>query len=97
MTDLLIVAIVVLLAAGMEILAAQRSTWLHLFCLETRWKIASLRESLALFCAHLLPRWLVEAAAVRLVAHATVGRYSNTLVPELTAIEALKRWSTPND
>jgi hypothetical protein len=31
-------------------------------------------------------------AAVRLGAHATQGEYSNTVVPELTFVDALKRW-----
>jgi hypothetical protein len=31
--------------------------------------------------------------AVRLMAHATVGQYSKQIVPELTAIDALKRWN----
>jgi hypothetical protein len=28
----------------------------------------------------------------RVVGVATTGKYSNTIVPELTALEALKRW-----
>jgi hypothetical protein len=39
-----------------------------------------------------MPRGLVYWCAIRLMAHATVGRYSNQVVPELTALEALKRW-----
>jgi hypothetical protein len=39
-----------------------------------------------------LPKRLVYWAAVRLVAHATQGVYGNTVVPDLTAMEALRRW-----
>lgn len=39
-----------------------------------------------------LPRNLVYMAAIRLVAHATTGEYADTVVPEITAMEAVKRW-----
>ena len=42
--------------------------------------------------AFLIPRWLVYWASVRLIAHATTGKYSSTIVPEITAMDALKRW-----
>jgi hypothetical protein len=39
-----------------------------------------------------LPRPLVMWATVRLGAHATQGKYGTTIVPELTFMDALKRW-----
>lgn len=51
-------------------------------------------ERLWMWLAWRLPRGLVKWAAVRLVAHATAGPYSGTVVPELTAMDALKRWET---
>ena len=39
-----------------------------------------------------LPRRLIEWATIRLVAHATSGQYSNQIVPNLTTVEALRRW-----
>ena len=39
-----------------------------------------------------LPKRLVYWAAIRLIAHATCGRYSATVVPDLTAMDALRRW-----
>jgi len=39
-----------------------------------------------------LPKRLVMWCSVRLIAHATQGKYSETVVPELTAMDALKRW-----
>lgn len=41
-----------------------------------------------------LPKKLIMWAAVRLMAHATTGQYSKTVVPELSITEALKRWDT---
>jgi len=40
-----------------------------------------------------LPRRLVMWAALRVVAYATQGDYSDTVVPDLTAMDALKRWN----
>lgn len=41
-----------------------------------------------------LPKQLVYWCGVRLIAFATTGRYSATVVPELSAMEALERWSS---
>ena len=42
--------------------------------------------------AWLLPRKLVMWAAIRLAAHATQGKYGTTIVPELSMMDAIKRW-----
>jgi len=39
-----------------------------------------------------MPKWLVKWCAVRLIANATTGKYSDQIVPELTAVDALERW-----
>jgi hypothetical protein len=39
-----------------------------------------------------LPKTLVYYCANNLVAYATTGNYSNTVVPELSAMDALKRY-----
>lgn len=39
-----------------------------------------------------LPKRLVYFCAIRVGAHATTGNYSNTVVPELTLMDAIKRW-----
>lgn len=47
------------------------------------------------FChwiARHLPRRLQYWCAVVVGAHATTGRFSNQIVPELTFMDALKRW-----
>lgn len=43
-----------------------------------------------------LPRGLVFRCAVRLMANATTGPYSDQIVPELTAMDALQRWDRPS-
>jgi len=55
--------------------------------------LARKAEAFWRFLANCLPRKLVYFAAIRLVAHATTGEYSATVVPELRAMDALSRWS----
>ena len=50
------------------------------------------KEKFLLWLAFRLPRKLVAWVGVRIVAYATTGKYSSQIVPELTAMEALKRW-----
>jgi hypothetical protein len=47
------------------------------------------------FLAWRLPRSLAYWCAIRVMAHATQGRYGTQVVPELTAMDALKRWELP--
>jgi hypothetical protein len=42
--------------------------------------------------AWLLPKKLVYWCAIRLLSHATVGKYNNQVVPDLKAMDALERW-----
>lgn len=51
-----------------------------------------LKEKLMLKLAWALPKWLVYWAAIRLGAHATTSEYGNTIVPDLSFTDALKRW-----
>jgi len=39
-----------------------------------------------------LPNWVIYWATIRLIAYATQGQYGNTIVPELSAMDALRRW-----
>ncbi len=39
-----------------------------------------------------LPKPLIRWATVRAIVHATSGEYSNTVVPDVTAMDTLKRW-----
>jgi hypothetical protein len=52
------------------------------------------KDRLLMWLAWRLPKQLVMWATIRLVAHATTGKYSSTVVPELSAMDALKRWET---
>jgi len=51
-----------------------------------------MKNKIQMWLAWRLPRWLVMWASVRMIAHATTGKHSSTVVPELTAMEALQRW-----
>ena len=42
--------------------------------------------------AWLIPSKLCYFCFVRVMAHATTGKYGNTVVPDLTGMEALKRF-----
>jgi hypothetical protein len=53
-------------------------------------------ERFWLWLAHRLPRKLVMWCAVRVGAHATTGKHGSTIVPELSFMDALKRWDSPN-
>jgi len=39
-----------------------------------------------------LPKNLIYWCAIRLISYGTVGEYSNQVVPDLTAMDALQRW-----
>lgn len=49
-------------------------------------------ESFCRWLAFKLPRRLVMWAAIRVIVNATSGKFSNQIVPELSAMDAIKRW-----
>lgn len=51
-------------------------------------------DTLPQWIAGMLPRRVCYFTFIRVVAETTTGRYSNTVVPELTAMEAVKRWES---
>lgn len=51
-----------------------------------------MKDKLQMWIIWKLPKWLIKWASIRLIAHATTGKYSSTIVPELSAMDALKRW-----
>jgi hypothetical protein len=57
-----------------------------------RWYLYKTPERFWMFVAWKLPRTLAMWAAVRVIAHATTGPYGDTVVPDLSAMDALKRW-----
>lgn len=61
------------------------------------WRYALQRkaDNLCIWLAwHVLPKRLVMWCAMRVGAHATTGQYSATNVPQLTFMEAAKRWES---
>lgn len=44
--------------------------------------------------AYFIPKKIVYYCAIRLMNHATTGKYSNTCVVDLTVLEALRRWDS---
>jgi hypothetical protein len=59
---------------------------------DAKYKATKLKERLQRKIAWVLPRSIVMWAYIRVVSHATTGRWSNQVVPELGATEALERW-----
>ena len=51
-----------------------------------------MKDKLWMWIAWRLPKRLVMWAAVRVMVHATQGNFSSQIVPELKAVDALKRW-----
>lgn len=51
-----------------------------------------MREKFWTWLAWKMPRRLVYWCSIRLGAHATTGEFGNTVVPELTFVDALERW-----
>ena len=45
----------------------------------------------------ILPRRLIYFATIHLIAETTTGKYSKTIASELTALEAIKRFSDDNN
>jgi hypothetical protein len=50
-------------------------------------------DKLSRWIANHLPRDVIYFAAIRLMAHATQGRWGTQVVPDLTVIVALDRWA----
>lgn len=42
---------------------------------------------------HLVPNKVIYFCSMHVIAHSTTGKYGNTVVPSLTAMEAIKRFS----
>lgn len=53
-----------------------------------------MKEKILTWIVWHLPKKLVMWCAVRVGVHATTGDYSNQVVPDLTFMDALKRWET---
>ena len=51
-----------------------------------------IKEKMMLSIVWALPKGVIYWCAIRLIANATQGEYSNQIVPDLSAMGALKRW-----
>ncbi len=51
-----------------------------------------MRSKLAMWIAWHLPESVVMWCSIRIAAYATQGAYSDQVVPELTALDAVDRW-----
>lgn len=60
-----------------------------------RYELHKTHQRVVMRLAWVLPKSVAYWAAIRLMAHATTGSYSGQVVPELTALDALKRWDDP--
>lgn len=56
------------------------------------WRIRT-RDNFARNAAKLIPKRIKMWAYIDIVAHATTGKYGNTVVPDVTAMEVLKRFT----
>jgi len=64
------------------------STYLTLL----RWRLLSWPDRIARWIAWHLPARVVLWAGVLIAVHATSRKYDKQVVPDLTAMDALKRW-----
>ena len=55
-------------------------------------EIRFLREKLFRAIIWSLPKQVIYWASIRMIAYATGGKYGHTIVPELSAMDALGRW-----
>lgn len=55
-----------------------------------------MKDKILFRLARMVPRTLCQWVFIRVVSHATTGAHSKTVVPEITAMDCLKRWQQPN-
>ncbi len=65
--------------------------WFSLKC-DIRYAWIRFKEKVVMKIAWSLPKSLVYWSGIRLMSHATIGQWSNQIVPDLTVVEALTRW-----
>ena len=51
------------------------------------------KETIYFALARMVPKGIMYWLFLQVIAETTTGRYSNTIVPELTCMDALERWS----
>jgi hypothetical protein len=61
------------------------------------WRLSALVDRFWMWVAFHLPHRLVTWCAIRVMATATTGRWSDQVVPELTVEDMLWRWEHEDD
>lgn len=64
--------------------------------IDTKYEANKLKEKLQRKAAWALPRSVAMWAYIRVAAHATTGKWSSQVVPELSMMDALERWDNEN-
>ena len=65
--------------------------------LELKYRISRYREKFEIWLAHRLPKRLAMRVYFDILAHATTGKYGDTVVPDITAMEAIDRYCKDNN
>ena len=65
--------------------------------LDRRYQVNKRRERFVRWIVWHMPREFAMWSYVRVASHATTGKFENTIVPDLSMTEALKRWDEPNE
>ncbi|MCL5265187.1 MAG: hypothetical protein M1343_08360 [Chloroflexi bacterium] len=60
--------------------------------MDIRYEFNKRRDNFWLWLAKRMPKRFVMWCAIRLIGYATSGKYGNTEVPKLTAMDAVQRW-----
>lgn len=61
--------------------------------MDLRYQCSRLAEKTIRKVVWSLPEKIVYWSAIRVMANATTGQYSNQIVPDLKAMDALERWN----
>lgn len=62
------------------------------FRIKVNYQFPKLRDDLVRVIVWHMPKRIIYWAAIRLMSHASTGKYSDSVVPNITIIEALDRW-----
>ena len=60
--------------------------------LEIKYQIRRRNEKVLIWLARRLPKQLKMRVYFDILAHSTTGKYGNTIVPEITAMDAIDRY-----
>lgn len=62
-----------------------------------KYRLYKIRKAIPQKIAWLLPKSVVMWAYLRVGAHATTGKYGSVIVPEVSMMDALDRWSNDHN